>query len=575
VAVQELTQNRADIGLLPFLGPVAAVLGTCCLTLAVLIGNIGFQGDDWWQFSWPYWHPFPWSVWEYAKESRRPIEGIYTVLTFESFGLNRIWYTLVAALLAAAATLLMGTCLRRAFPSRISMAVLAVMAAFLLTPASNLIYMFHTDNSRLSLLLFWLSANVFQRWALVSGSRLGLFLPVLIYCSAAMTYENTTFLVFAVPLLVWPLRDRFAGDLSPRSLMFRLAVGIVAGFSAFVAVRFLVLSGGAVGHRSLIPPLGLIVDYLHYLAVYTAMPVIGESGDAASWAWGGMVGLLTGALLYWASRREKSEDSCHGADEPGNLYVAVLGLGILGLGMLPYLLAGYTPGIGLTSHSRVYSSATFGLAIVLALLASWRRPRQRDFAGRGIALAFVVLMAVFLADLRGDWQQAAEKRDSIMASLMEQAPGVKDGTTFLFLDLQSYISREGIPRAVVFQGVDGLAEFIRMAYGKKDVYAYFLYPENASSEEDRKAVVSKEGLRARGSALRPPIPLDSLLIFKREGDKLVLLDQISADEQAAAILWNGVRSIHSNRTLIRPDAKPGSLLQRLAPGDRVSTPTDP
>lgn len=50
------------------------------VSLALVIGEIGFEGDDWWQFSWPYWYPFPQSIWEYAKESRRPIEGIYTVL---------------------------------------------------------------------------------------------------------------------------------------------------------------------------------------------------------------------------------------------------------------------------------------------------------------------------------------------------------------------------------------------------------------------------------------------------------------------------------------------------------------
>ena len=138
-------------GIIPVTG---AALIVCCSSLAILIGNIGFQGDDWWQFSWPYWHSFPNSIWEYAKASRRPIEGLYTVLSFEIFGLNRVLFTLSALLLSAGSCLLMGACLNRAFPGRKTLVVLAVFFGFLLTPLSNLIYMFHTDNSRLSMLLF-------------------------------------------------------------------------------------------------------------------------------------------------------------------------------------------------------------------------------------------------------------------------------------------------------------------------------------------------------------------------------------------------------------------------------------
>ncbi len=53
--------------------------------------------------------------------------------------------------------------------------------------------------------------------------------------------------------------------------------------------------------------------------------------------------------------------------------------------------------------------------------------------------------------------------------------------------------------------------------------------------------------------MRPPIPLDSLLILKREGTNLVLLDKLSAEDGTAAIKWNGAQSIHSNPDLILED----------------------
>jgi hypothetical protein len=544
-------------GIIPLTG---ATLVVCCTSLAILIGNIGFQGDDWWQFSWPYWHSFPNSIWEYAKASRRPIEGLYTVMSFEIFGLNRELFTLSALLLSAGSCLAMGACLNRAFPGKKTLVVLAVFFAFLLTPISNLIYMFHTDNARLSMLLFWTSVLAFQRWAGGSKSWLGLTLPIILYLAASLTYENATFLIFAVPLFVWPIHANHPNSLSDRSFLLRLGVGISVAFAAFVLVRFGLFGGGAVGHRSLIPSFSLTYSYVHNLILYTFAPFREISWDPAAWVWACPVALLVAALVFKASRDE-SLSSPRLADSwaQSPLYIAALGAAILVLGMLPYLLAGYSPSMGFTSQSRVYSSATFGLAILLALLLSASKDRRMLFGTKAIAIAMIGLMAVFLADLRTEWQEAAQRREKLLASLLRQVPDVKPGTTFLLMNVQSYVSKDGMDRGVVFQGVDGIGEFVKMLYGKKDLYAYFLYSKNQvpNNTKGEWATVSPAGLTARGSAVRPPIPLDSLLILKRDGENLVLLDKLSAEDGTAAIKWNGTRSIRSNPGLILeyPDSK--------------------
>jgi hypothetical protein len=61
---------------------------------------------------------------------------------------------------------------------------------------------------------------------------------------------------------------------------------------------------------------------------------------------------------------------------------------------------------------------------------------------------------------------------------------------------------------------------------------------------------SHHGCTCYQERCRPPIPLDSLLILKREGSNLVLLDKLSADDGTAAIKWNGAQSIRSNPDLI-------------------------
>jgi hypothetical protein len=550
-------------GIIPLVG---AALIVCCTSLAILIGNIGFQGDDWWQFSWPYWYSFPNSIWEYAKTSRRPIEGLYTVLSFEIFGLNRVLFSLSALLLSAGSCLLMGACLNRAFPGRKTLVVLAVFFAFLLTPLSNLIYMFHTDNSRLSMLLFWTSILAFQHWAGASKSWLGLTVPVFLYLAASLTYENATFLIFAVPFFVWPIHVNRGQSMSDRSFALRLGVGIAVAFASFVLVRFGLFGGGAVGHRSLVPSFNLVSSYAYNLMIYTVAPLREVSWDPAAWVWACPVALLAAALVFKASRDDSSTSEKPAGWTQSPLYVAALGMAVLVLGMLPYLLAGYNPAIGFTSQSRVYSSATFGLAILFALLFSASKDKRILFGTKVIAVGMIGLMAVFLADLCNGWQEAAARRATLLASLLRQVPDVKPGTTFLLMDVQSYVSKGGMDRAVVFQGVDGIGEFVRMLYGKKDLYAYFLYPKNQvpNNTKGEWATVSPAGLTARGSAVRPPIPLDSLLILKREGANLVLLDRLSAEDRSTAIKWNGAQSIHSSPDLILKTSDSKGRVKRMS-----------
>lgn len=546
--------------MLPFrfslLNGVAVLLVAYCLTLALLVGDIGFQGDDWWVFSFPYWNSFPDSIYEYALGSRRPIEGVYWISMFEAFHFSRQPYTLFSLLLLAGSSLVLGACLLKAFPSRLALAIVTVFFSFLLPPVSNLTYMIHTDNSRISTLLYWLSVLAFQQWASKSGSRPGLILPILLYCTATLTYENTALLIFAVPGFVWPIVKRQQTELDMSPLMVRMGMAMGISFALFLSMRFLVFSGGAVGHGSLLPSPDLMISYFSTLGAYLSAPLVTISTDIWDWVWGGSVALTAGTLLFFAGRDPEPFDKERDASwVQSNWYVAGLGVVVLLLGVSPYLLAGYSAMYGFTSQSRIYSSGGFGVAILLAAVAtiSWKSERTRIVI-KCFAIALMIFMAVFLAGLRGSWREAAIKRNELRSSLLEQVPGVAPGTTFLFLDLQWYLSN----RAVVFQGVDGLPEYIRMLYGEKDLYAYFLYSlsKDFVDSEGRTATVSPRGLTARGSSVRPPIPLDTLLILRRVGSRLVLVDGLSKDRDRVAVDWRGVSTIKSNPKLIRKSHGP-------------------
>ncbi len=71
----------------------------------------------------------------------------------------------MSLLLLAGSAVLMGVALDQAFPGRRVFVFIAVLLAFFLPPVSCLTYVMFTDNSRLSMLLFWASVIAFQRWA--------------------------------------------------------------------------------------------------------------------------------------------------------------------------------------------------------------------------------------------------------------------------------------------------------------------------------------------------------------------------------------------------------------------------
>ncbi len=236
----------------------------------------------------------------------------------------------------------MGVCLDRAFPGRRDCVSLAVLLAFFLPPVSCLTYVMFTDNSRLSMLLFWASVLAFQRWARKPSSYSGLALPVALYWCSFFTYETASFLIFAVPLLVWPIHRRNPDGSSDRAFSITLCVAILVAFVAAIGARFVFLSGGAVRTSYLLPPFEFVWSYLALLPLYVVAPFTSMSADR----WALLLGLLVvlgtaGFFLLSSNDRPEKKPAAQGTREPGSQWPLVaLGVGILMLGMLPYQLAG-------------------------------------------------------------------------------------------------------------------------------------------------------------------------------------------------------------------------------------------
>lgn len=535
------------------------------LVLTVITGDIGFEGDDWWILSWPYWHEFPKSLVIYAKESLRPMEGVYWIGLFELFGFNKIAFHLFSLFLLGGAASLMGFSLMRAFPNQRGLAVFATLLAFFLPTVSCLTYVLATDNSRLSMLLFWASVIAFQRWSERSSSWGGLVLPVLLYVPAFLTYEAPTLLIFAVPLLVLPIHLR-SMKITNADFCIRIAAAVSAAFCLAIAIRFTFLGGGAVGHRHLYPPLELLWSYIALFPFYLSAPFSWFSFSLVEGLLAaGIMGIAIAASI--ADKTVVPESSQPLAWVNSRSYLLAVGLAIFLLGMLPYQLAGYgsiTPKIsetvlaklgaipdGNTSwynfnwSSRIYSAGSFGIAILIATIATGWKNRKLGFAVRIAMVVAIGVLVVFHSGLRKDWQEAAQIRNNITESLVSQVPEVEPGTNFVFLNLES---SQG--RAAIFRGWGGLRELVRMLYDDQTVGAWYLYPYcwKRPNIPFQQAVVSEKGFLSRGMNMDKPVPHESLLLMSKVGSSLVLMDGISASDGIVptGIRWAGATAVRSN-----------------------------
>lgn len=546
---------------------VSGGLVSYCAVLTFLTGDIGFEGDDWWIFSWPYWQSYVDALWSFARDCRRPLEGLYWITLFELVGFNKVVFHLCSLLLLAGASVLMGLCLAVAFPHRPQVALLSALFAFFLPTTACLTYVLSTDNSRLSLLLFWASVLAFQRWTAGIPTWKQLLRPISLYILAFLTYEAPSFLLFAMPLFVWPVRLRHKTSLEDRTYWMRLGIAVCGAFVLALGVRFLLLSGGAVEHRTLLPPWELVVGQLALLPFYLIAPFTSASDNP--WVWLLGTGVAIGTIFALSScpaLRKGTAATAPPFFESRN-YLLFVGFAILFLGLLPYQLAGYgsippklsetvlikwglapdgdTAWFNFNWSSRIYSAGTFGLAILLAtILADWAHQKMRLITTL-IGATAIGGMALFHAGLSDDWKAAASVRNNIISSLLSQAPEVLPKTNFLFVDLSCVQGR-----APVFRGWNGLRELVRILYDDPTLGAWYVYPyawkwPNVLCHQ---ASVSEDGFVSRGVRLDQPIPLDSIVLFRRVSSRLTPLDRLAAGDRCVptGICWHGIDTIQSN-----------------------------
>ena len=115
---------------------------------------------------------------------------------------------------------------------------------------------------------------------------------------------------------------------------------------------------------------------------------------------------------------------------------------------------------------------------------------------------------------------------------------------------------------------NGLRELVGMLYADRTLGAWYVYPNayHSPNHVSQQAVATPTGFLSRGQRQGEPAPHESLLLFKRSGRELVLLDRITARDGSVptGIAWRGVERLASNFERIE-DCQPRShLIQDFA-----------
>ena len=197
--------------------------------------------------------------------------------------------------------------------------------------------------------------------------------------------------------------------------------------------------------------------------------------------------------------------------------------------------------------SRIYSAASFGVAILLAAgLGGWRKPSTRR-PGKIVALVVIGLMAVFHVGL----SKTGERRRNQERSRAESGQsGPSREIRYQFCGSGTACSHKRAE--VIRRETDGLRELISMlgtptglACMEVCIVLHMIYTPMLA----KRAVATPAAfLSGDGQRQSEPAPHYSLRLFKRLGREFAPLDRITAQDGSVltGIAWRGVERLTSN-----------------------------
>lgn len=469
-------------------------------------------------------------------------QELYNTLLVYPFGLDRGLILAMSLVLHLAVAALFHACLLRAFPGRRRLAATAAVLAAAMPMVTATLFIAFMDTSRMALALTFLAILLYQGWAARPDRVWPLAVAVVCVFAGFTFYENALLFLAAVPLLSPETRSflvQFRRDRAARAALLK-AVGAAAGLVGLIAA-----------HRYLLGYIDVDIPAERAMGVGELMVAYGQAAlsylaQASVPGWAGVGALLV--ALPFALATVLAAARAEGRGTGWLPVAAALGVALTVLGMLPFAVADYGPPKAWSQEIRVLSSASYGIALLIALIPELLPAGKARLAAGGMLAVVVAAWMGFWFEIRGAWVTAARQHCEAWTSLLRQVPHVEGRTAILFLDLRGSVG--DVPVLVNKDSLLALVQLLYKARGQDgQVFGYHLdrLPKVTMS-------ASPQGIETLRSSLHAgaPLPLDRLILVRRDGSRMEVLDRVTRDAGEFGIDWrDGVSELRTNPDLIR------------------------
>lgn len=524
----------------------ACFVGLSFILVAALTGVIQrfFNGEEFYvyQYAHNFTHMEAWQ--RFFFQNGRLIEGLYWTYQYEILGHSPLLAHSLSFVLLLIAALAAAACFLNAWPREKRSAALPyvfVSLFFINWITSSSVLRLSYDNTRLSMVFFFLAGLALQRWALSQRVR-WLVLSFAVFLLSLLTYENAAFLFPALLLLAWPLlpASKKNGDKNtPRNRLI-LFVGLAAVSGLVILLPSSIYSSISqlFFQRVSTPVLEFELGEVFTHILSSGQDIYLNFGQFGIFRLGLLrILMVVGLLLTWALstvsivRQVRSSGDRQTLTRWVCIYLA--SVWFLIFGPLPYVLLGYTSEVG----GRLYSSAIFGLFPMLFMIHQTAGGRWLRMLAAGLIALFAMFGALQLQAESDHFRRMEVTHNQFFLGLKQAVPNVRPNTLFIMINGPL--------------GYVGCGPSLEMLYNKDDLDCALLF----SSEPGFNTVRYAGGIKTAGLDLQGA----NWIVINVVDNVPGLIDELKPGQYDIPITWESTEPIFTNSS--RLSDEPAALTE--------------
>ncbi len=406
------------------------------LLFALLMGQIPqyFSGEEFYVLHYANNFNFQEAIRLYFNQNGRLVEGIYWTLLYKTIGYNPPAAHFLSFFIHFATSIFASLCFIKIWPGKklaFSKALLVILFFFNWF-SLQWAFRLSADNMRISVLLYFVSGYLLQKWIATSGNLKYFYLSgaVILFLVSIFAYENTAFLFPALIFMAWPLRSQ-QGKSKNDGLANKLFIlGIISLGFIFVPYYIYLIVGESLGRVIQHPATGGIVTNMDafrvllnwfYNLLYFIKGPVGFSYIVTLFL------LCVGFYTIFVSGNRKKPFTDDGFLSR-SLCISLASLWIIAMGLLPYSIANYV------STERVNSAAIFGLPPLLVLVFDIQKTKIIKTLSVLVIFYSISLGLIQYRDTSIERALREPELNGFYIGLKSVVPYVKAKTVFVFIN---------------------------------------------------------------------------------------------------------------------------------------------